>query len=268
MPRSRVFDIAATRVVKPVLGRTLILVAHPDDEALAFGGLLQQIKQPTVVFATDGAPRDEKFWQGHGVREAYAGHRRREAEDALDAAGVLHCEFLGFVDQELHLELSRAHELLCEVVARRQPSAILTLAYEGGHPDHDSCSFLAQLLAQQFGLPVFEAPLYNRATGELRFNEFAAADGSEIAVPLNAEAIAIKQQMVCAYASQAETLAQFDIAAESLRPQPAYDFSRPPHLGPTNYEAWGWPVSSADLCAAFAGVAATSQAWKKMKQTA
>ena len=53
-------------------GRTLVLVAHPDDECIAFGALLQRIREPLVVFATNGSPADPYFWQKYGSREAYA----------------------------------------------------------------------------------------------------------------------------------------------------------------------------------------------------
>ena len=43
----------------------------------------------------------------------------------------------------------------------------------------------------------------------------------------------------------------FLAALERFRPQAAYDFSRPPHPGTLNYEAWQWPMSGADVCAAF-----------------
>ena len=46
----------------PLLGRTLVIVAHPDDETITCGGLLQRMRDPCVVFATDGAPEDAYFW--------------------------------------------------------------------------------------------------------------------------------------------------------------------------------------------------------------
>ena len=38
---------------------------------------------------------------------------------------------------------------------------------------------------------------------------------------------------------------------ERVRPQHAYDYSQPPHVGPLNYEAWQWGITGADVCAAF-----------------
>jgi len=30
-----------------------------------------------------------------------------------------------------------------------RPQALLTLAYEGGHPDHDSCNFITSVIARE-----------------------------------------------------------------------------------------------------------------------
>jgi hypothetical protein len=71
-------------------------------------------------------------------------------------------------------------------------------------------------------------------------------------VDASAEEVERKRRMIAAYASQAEMLAQFDAGVEWLRPMAAYDFSRPPHEGVLNYEAWLWPVTGAQLIAACA----------------
>src|SRR5690242_3417777 len=130
----------------PILGRTMVLVAHPDDESIACGGLLQKMRQPFVVFATDGAPEDEFFWGRFGSRAAYSKLRQEEALSALDHVGVSEVEFLAdhapervrLEDQKLFRAISPALELLGEMIEVKKPDALLTLAYEGGHPDHDS----------------------------------------------------------------------------------------------------------------------------------
>src|SRR4051812_43592222 len=76
--------------IDPLLGRTLVLVAHPDDEAVGCGNLLQRMQDPIVVYATDGAPRSKYFWSKYGSRERYAAHRLREAEEALESIGLQH----------------------------------------------------------------------------------------------------------------------------------------------------------------------------------
>src|SRR5919201_2073207 len=104
----------------PILGRTMVLVAHPDDESIACGGLLQKMQRPLVVFATDGAPEDDFFWGRFGSREAYSKLRQEEALSALDHVGVSEVEFLAdqaadsvrLEDQKLFRAISGALALL------------------------------------------------------------------------------------------------------------------------------------------------------------
>ena len=132
------------------------------------------------------------------------------------------------------------------------PNALLTLAYEGGHPDHDSCSFLAAQLAKRCNVPCWEAPLYHRSPdGGGAYQEFIAAPTEEIDVnPTSAEQEA-KRQMCRAYVSQGDFLTHFRVDKEYVRPQPAYNFTEPPHPGKTNYEVWQWKMSSQEVCCAF-----------------
>jgi LmbE family N-acetylglucosaminyl deacetylase len=255
------------------LGRTLVLVAHPDDESVGCGVLLQRIREPIVVFATDGAPRDDSFWREHGSRLRYARVRQEEAYAALAPVGVSEVVFLAehagarelFIDQELYESVSEAVELLTDLVARYRPEAILTLAYEGGHPDHDVCSFLAAVLARRHGLPVWEFPLYHRLLSEKPvFQQFLVSGdiegphlpnsgrcgAPETVLDPTPEELEIKRQMLAAYPSQHPFLFEFDPAIERFRPQAAYDYSQPPHAGTLNYEAWQWPVTGSKVSAA------------------
>jgi LmbE family N-acetylglucosaminyl deacetylase len=229
------------------------LVAHPDDETAGCGVLLQRILDPIVVFATDGAPRSSFFWSAHASRESYGALRWSEAVRALRLAGRNHCHQLAewnpIPDQELFLNLECAYESLSELIEDEHPQAVLTLAYEGGHPDHDCCSFLAAIAGRDFDLPVWEFPLYHRAEGVLSHQRFVAGDG--LRIQPNDTELMRKRQMFAAYGSQASILTDFREEIESVRPAFQYDFSQPPHAGVLNYEAWGWPMGGADLSRAF-----------------
>jgi len=249
----------------PVLGKTLVLVAHPDDEAVGCGALLQRMKEPLLVFGTDGSPHDQYFWGKYGSREAYAELRRQEAQASLGLAGVRYIEFLQtgdgyFTDQQLFRRLGPAVESLSALVRRYRPQALLTLAYEGGHPDHDSCCFLASLLARSFSLPAWEMPLYfRRKDGTALCQQFRTLNGAEVPLEPTAKEQRTKLKMLAAYASQGEVLKEFSAATEWFRPQAAYDYSEPPHSGVLNYEAWGWPIKGVEVSAAFTNFLQSTQ---------
>ena len=244
--------------LEPLLGRTLVLVAHQDDETIGCGALLQRIRDPLVVFATDGAPRDQKFWHGLGTRFEYVQERKNEALQVLQIAGVQDCEFLAdygpdvFVDQELFRRLREALDVLARIVQAARPKVLLTHAYEGGHPDHDACSFIGCVLGRQFGLQVWEMPLYYRLQEPKGIQQFLQEGKGEIVLEPTPAEREIKDLMVRSYVSQTEIFLEFPERTERFRPQLDYDYSRPPHEGLLNYEAWGWPISGKEVAAAFA----------------
>ena len=234
--------------LQQLLGRTLVLVAHPDDECITCGGLLQRMGEPVVVYATDGSPKDPYFWQRYGSREAYGRLRQEEARRALSRVGVSDVVFLAdreprLVDQELFQNLTLAFELLAHEMESLRPSAVLTLAYEGGHPDHDSCSLLAREIADSAQVPVWEAPLYRRNRSQLSVQEFVQPNGTEIIYEPNAEEIERKREMCLEYPSQGDFLKVFGLEREMFRPQLSYDYSMPPHEGKLNYEQWQWSMT-------------------------
>src|SRR2546423_9450351 len=118
----------------PLLGRTMVVTAHADDEVIGCGALLQRMRDPLLVISTDGAPRDDYFWRRHGSRAAYAQVRKTEARRALGEIGVKQPLFLAdrnfaFVDQELFRVLPQAFDAVLALAVEYRPSALLTLAY-------------------------------------------------------------------------------------------------------------------------------------------
>jgi LmbE family N-acetylglucosaminyl deacetylase len=239
-------------------------VAHPDDEAAGCGGLLQRMREPAVWFLTDGAPEDHYFWKRYGSREAYAELRRREAQLAMEAVGVRRWGFLGggtgFTDQQLFRNVSRAITLVLQVVDEVQPEALLTQAYEGGHPDHDTCSFIAAQVTNQRGIPAWEFPLYHRSVdGVTVRQEFPFVSHGEVVLELTPAERQKKDQMLAAYPSQFTVLEQFNLDLEPFRPMANYDFTRPIHEGVLNYEAWQWSMTGKQVADAFAAYLQSKQ---------
>jgi N-acetylglucosamine malate deacetylase 2 len=240
-----------------LLGTTILLVAHPDDEVIGFGALMQRMRRPVVVFATDGAPRDEYFWKAYGSREAYAEIRKEEARAALAIVGA-EPVFLsdrvpgGIADQELYRRLPQAMGAVRDLVAQFRPDALLTLSYEGGHPDHDSACFIAATVGRSIGIPLWEAPLYHRdpdGTGAVQ--KFHELSGEEVELKVEGEEMRRKVEMFHTYKSQKLTLDVFRPEVERFRPVANYDFTRPPMPWKLNYEIWQWKMTGEEVAAAF-----------------
>lgn len=244
--------------LEQLLGTTVMLVAHPDDEVIAFAGLMQRMKKAVVVFATNGSPRDPYFWKDHGSRDHYAEVRRQEAKDALSIAGAKPV-FLsdqvwdGIDDQELFRRLPQAVKAFEQTLDQFAPDSLLTLAYEGGHPDHDACSFICSWVGRRRSIPVWESPLYHRdPDGSGAVQTFPSATGHEIDLKVEGEALEKKLRMFHTYRSQKLVLDGFRPEIEQFRPMADYDFTRPPLRWKLNYEIWQWSMTGEEVSNAFA----------------
>src|SRR3954464_3066821 len=215
-------------------GRTLIVVAHPDDEVIGCGLLLQRLKRATVAFMTDGAPADRYFWGKFGSRSSYADIRANETRKALEPLKGVRVIRFGARDQELMFRLDIAVEWLRKVIREQKPQTIITHSYEGGHPDHDCCSFLCSIAAREAGIPVWEMPLYSRVDGKLVRQYLPRRERAVSLSASHTEEIP-KAGMISAYASQEEFLRSCGMTNEYFLPQPPHDYSLPPHDGKLNY---------------------------------
>ena len=250
-----------------LLGASLIVLAHPDDECVTYGALLQRMADPTVLFLTDGAPRDP--FSGSATARARltpaCGSRRRGRRwprwafagcnlpppTATATPLPRKCWWTRSCFAGSAGCLARAER----AIERLRPQALLTLAYEGGHPDHDSCNLLVSLAGRTFGLPAWEAPIYSRAreTDSDRRTRRGSSEqnGTEIDIRPTPAEVARKREMWLAYGSQGDFLRFFSPEVETVRPLPAYDYSQPPHPGKLNYEHWQWSMTGQQVCAAF-----------------
>ncbi|HEY4275058.1 MAG TPA: PIG-L family deacetylase [Rhizomicrobium sp.] len=227
----------------------LVVMAHPDDEAIAAGALMARVPRLGVVCITDGAPRT-----GSWVREAgfdnwmdYAGARRLEAEAALALLQREIAPFrnLGIGDQEAALHLAPAARFLARAM-QTGFTHVITHAYEGGHPDHDSTAFCvhaaAALIAKSGATPpaIVEAPLYNAPNGRFQHSKFLPHDdaGPETVFALSPVQQDSKRQMFACHVTQAEVFAPFDVTAERFRLAPRYHFLAPPDRGDVGYNQY------------------------------
>lgn len=249
----RAAERALDRLLSPGDGgdapRVLLVAAHPDDEAIGAGALLQDLPEATIVHVTDGAPRDPSSAakRGFASREEYARVRRAEVVAALQLVGIderaIRC--LGFVDGEASFRLVELCHKVIDLVIELTPEIILTHPYEGGHTDHDATAFavhLARGILQREGI---EAPViveftsyHNRNGRRVRGAFLPHAGALEKKLELPVERRRLKAHMFRRFKSQAECLKAFPVSVERFRLAPRYLFTVPPHEGQLDYEKY------------------------------
>lgn len=135
----------------------LFVFAHQDDEIATATRMLHLLRQGwaiSCVYLTDG--------QG---RSAKSDVRDEESRQVLARLGldVSRAHFLGsrerIADGRLFEHLDRGLQLLENAV--ESCDEVWTLAYEGGHQDHDAAHLIAVAYAVKRGIKAFEMPLYH-----------------------------------------------------------------------------------------------------------
>jgi N-acetylglucosamine malate deacetylase 2 len=232
--------------------RILVLAAHPDDETIGASLVLSHLPQSSVAFLTDGAPRETRFWPAGvtGSREAYAETRRQETFRALDYAQIPQRKiyWVQGVDQEAAFEIGNLAERFAKLIAKLRPEIVVSHAYEGGHPDHDSAAVVARMATSSLETSplLLEMTSYHARDGQCVTGEFLNPEpSSEVCFELSNADRDRKRRMMDAYTSQRLVLENFPIDCERLRLAPDYNFSRPPHSGQLWYECMGWPMTGA-----------------------
>ena len=226
--------------------KLVVVVAHPDDEAIGAGGLLRGYRDATVVHITDGGGVDDvnAVQRGFPSREAYTNARRAEVLRALSLVGISaqNVRCLGIRDGEAGRRLPDLTSKLLDVLGELEPDVVLTHPYEGGHTDHDATAFgvhmaTGTLRRQQGSAPlVLELTSYHDKDGERLRGEFLPADVPECELVLGDEEREIKRRMFEAFDTQRDVVAPFPVDVERFRVAPRYIFTEPPHPGTLDYE--------------------------------
>jgi LmbE family N-acetylglucosaminyl deacetylase len=235
------------------LPRTLVVVAHPDDEVLALGGRLSRYRESVFVHVTDGAPLDGCDAASHGFAslEQYRETRAEELRRAFRLAGIVKAAnlHLEIADQRACMHLEDLTVSVRQLIDRFAAEAILTHSYEGGHPDHDACAFAVHTAVgsmEPARRPVIiEAAFYHACQQGIETNRFLPGPvaTAEVTRQLSAAERADKQALLDCFTTQRNTLKYFDPGIERYRIAPAYDFTQPPHAGELFYERFPWGIT-------------------------
>ena len=149
-------------------GGVVFVHAHPDDEAVATGGVIARLVSEGVrvdlVTCTDGAEGEvhDPDLDPDEARPRLAEIRRRELACAVEALGdgAIRHHMLGFRDSGMmgtpsndrpdafwHADLESAATQLVEIVREARPVAIVSYDRNGnyGHPDHINAHRMARI---------------------------------------------------------------------------------------------------------------------------
>lgn len=254
---SGILDRLGPTPVSDAPRRVLVVVAHPDDEAIGAGAVLRGFPDVTIVHVTDGAPLDDAYSKrkGYESRDAYAQARRNEVVAALNVIGLPadRIRSLGLVDGEAAFHLVDLCHRVADIFDELQPDLVLTHPYEGGHSDHDSTAFAVHLaagllLSQGQKAPVIlELTSYHNYKGKRRVFSFLPFNTSRVrTVHLSAEDRRVKKAMFDQFASQLPVLEKFPLSVERFRQAPRYLFTVPPHEGELDYERFCRQITGAE----------------------
>jgi LmbE family N-acetylglucosaminyl deacetylase len=129
--------------------RLMAILAHPDDEALGFGGTLARYAAAGVETFLVTATRGERGW--FGAPDLYPGPnalgqlREVELRRSAGILGIRQIDLLGYLDGDL--DQADPVEAVARIVAclrRARPQVVVTFGLDGtyGHPDHIAISQL------------------------------------------------------------------------------------------------------------------------------
>ncbi len=129
--------------------RLMAVLAHPDDESLAFGGILAKYAASGVQTYLVMATRGERGWFGPAADypgpEALGQLREAELRAAARVLGLREVVFLDYRDGDLdQADHAEATARVVAHIRRVRPDVVVTFDPNGmfGHPDHVAVSQL------------------------------------------------------------------------------------------------------------------------------
>jgi LmbE family N-acetylglucosaminyl deacetylase len=241
--------------------RPLLIVAHQDDE-LGYAGLIQRLGPKTrIIWVTNG---DGLYFEMKATPEEYGAIRMKEAINAVAAIGIAeqNTRCLAVSEVETYRQMSFLQQDPRSIAAHREywdgfrqqvrqalfemrPDAVFTLAWQGGHPEHDLTHYFTRLAVDDYeretgqALPFFHLPEYEY-TILIAFRFHPLYKGRRLKFTITPEELAGKNRIVQQYPSQAEMMEKFRNFLNKLGvlgrpfglPRTAEEYLSVEHLGP------------------------------------
>ncbi|RZM26058.1 MAG: PIG-L family deacetylase, partial [Sphingomonas sp.] len=205
-----------------------------------------------LIHVTDGAPEDmtDARRLGFATREQYAAVRAGELDRAVAALGAdVARRAYAIPDQGATAALPSIVDRLADDL--HGASAVVTHAYEGGHPDHDAVALavgaaVERIVARGGTAPVrVEFASYHLLDDVRVWARFwPTMDCPERTRAFAGDDADRVEAALLAHASQAAVFDAWRPRVERWRAAPRYDFTRPPPPGACLYDRFGWAMTS------------------------
>ena len=205
----------------------VVLVAHPDDETLAAGGLISTVLSKggsvTVIVASDGEnshPRSPT-WTPTRLAEA----RRIELSHAMDVFGPVTVHWLGQPDGTLAEHEAAITEAVGALLGDKSIDLMAATWTRDAHPDHETIGRVARRLCADRRILLWEMPIWfwHWATDDEPTAPWSTARRLE----LDSAGLLAKQRAMAAHRTQIEPLSPAPGDEPILPPGMAIHFRRP-----------------------------------------
>jgi LmbE family N-acetylglucosaminyl deacetylase len=139
----------------------LAVVAHPDDEVLAMGGVLATLAADGIDVHVVSLTSGEAALDHVGVRVPDLARRRGiELHQASRRLGITTASAMSWPDSRLGEFDDETADFVEDVVVQRGARRVLTLWGNDPHPDHQAASRAARDAGTRRGVPVTELLLW------------------------------------------------------------------------------------------------------------
>lgn len=148
-------------MVKKKMGSNILcLLAHQDDEYAMSSRIRYEIAEHSnikVIYLTDGGYNVDSCTRNNECIRALSELKVKTNDIAFSGNEN------AIKDTELCYHLIDIYPKVLEYSRKHNINKILTLSYEGGHPDHDSCYLISLALAKELMImdSTFQFPIYN-----------------------------------------------------------------------------------------------------------
>ena len=151
--------LAAARPWHPDAERVVVVVPHPDDEAVMFGGLLSRLRRRGtwvhVVAATDGGAA----YPDRADAERLARIRRAEQTASLSELGLDPTDVtrVGAPDGEVREHEERLADVIADRLERHGSDLVVAPWAHDHHTDHEACGRAAARAVERIERPLTAA---------------------------------------------------------------------------------------------------------------